>query len=51
MEKKRSKNWSEGEVAVLVEEVEDKKDILKRKFSTSLTAADKASAWSGITNT
>ncbi|XP_062590294.1 uncharacterized protein LOC134251883 isoform X1 [Saccostrea cucullata] len=46
----RKRNWNEAEIALLVEQVEDKRDILKGKFSSSLTAADKSAAWTSIMN-
>lgn len=46
----RKPNWSEVEISLLVEQVEQKKDILKGKFSPSLSATDKTEAWSYITD-
>ncbi|XP_056009439.1 uncharacterized protein LOC125680059 [Ostrea edulis] len=45
----RKKNWSEAEIAILVDQVEENKDVLKGKFSTSLSAAYKAATWARIT--
>lgn len=43
-------NWSEAEISLLVEQVEQKKDVLKGKFSLSLSATDKTEVWSYITD-
>uniref|UniRef100_A0A8W8I1Z4 Myb/SANT-like DNA-binding domain-containing protein n=1 Tax=Magallana gigas TaxID=29159 RepID=A0A8W8I1Z4_MAGGI len=46
----RKPNWSEAEISLLVEQVEQKKDVLKGKFSLSLSATDKTEVWSYITD-
>lgn len=46
----RKANWTESEISLLVEQVEQKKEVLKRKFSTSLSATDKSEAWTVITD-
>jgi len=38
---KRKPNWTEREKVVLLEECEKRKAILKAKFSSSITSADK----------
>lgn len=46
----RKPNWSEAEISLLVEQVKQKKDVLKGKFSLSLSATDKTEVWSYITD-
>lgn len=43
-------NWSESEISLLVEQVEQKKEVLKGKCSPSLSATDKTEAWMVITD-
>ena len=47
---KRKPNWTDREKVVLLEEYENRKVILKAKFSSSITSADKNRAWQEITN-
>ena len=42
------KNWTAEETAMLVSLFEEHKDVLKGKFSPSLTNADKISTWDFI---
>ncbi|XP_022290481.2 uncharacterized protein LOC111102122 [Crassostrea virginica] len=44
----RKKNWTAEETAMLVSLFEEHKDVLKGKFSPSLTNADKISTWDFI---
>lgn len=46
----RKANWTESEISLLVEQVEQKKEVLKGKFSPSLSATDKSEAWAVITD-
>ena len=48
---KRKPNWTDREKVVLLEECEKRKAILKAKFSSSITSADKNRAWQEIANT
>ncbi|XP_030270432.1 uncharacterized protein LOC115580327 [Sparus aurata] len=50
MESKRKPNWREEETLLLVEIVEERKLIIKGKFSTTLTSHDKKQAWEDISN-
>ncbi|XP_062577781.1 myb/SANT-like DNA-binding domain-containing protein 4 [Saccostrea cucullata] len=45
----RKKNWSAGEISLLVDLVSERKDVLRGRFSPALTSADKAGAWEAIT--
>jgi hypothetical protein len=42
---KRKPNWTDREKVVLLEKCEKRKAILKAKFSSSITSADKTRAW------
>ncbi|KAL1493681.1 hypothetical protein ABEB36_009376 [Hypothenemus hampei] len=48
--KKRTNNFTEAEVNVLVDLVKKYSDIIECKKSDTVTNADKASAWQKITN-
>ncbi|XP_030271960.1 uncharacterized protein LOC115581168 [Sparus aurata] len=50
MESKRKPNWREEETLLLVELVEERKLIIKGKFSPTLTSHDKKQAWEDISN-
>ncbi|XP_030267612.1 uncharacterized protein LOC115590188 [Sparus aurata] len=50
MESKRKRNWREEEILFLVELVEERKLIIKGKFSPTLTSHDKKQAWEDIGN-
>ena len=47
---KRKPNWTDREKVVLLEACEKRKAILKAKFSSSITSADKNRAWQEIAN-
>lgn len=40
----RKTNWPEAEILLLMEQVEQKKELLKGKFSLSLSVTDKTEA-------
>ena len=45
----RKTNWSSSELTVLTEKVEKKLDLIRSKFSDSVTNAKKNAAWLEIT--
>ena len=45
---KRKPNWTDREKVELLEECEKRKAVLKAKFSSSITSADKNRAWQEI---
>ena len=45
----RKTNWSSSEITVLTEKVEEKLDLIRSKFSNSVTNAKKNAAWLEIT--
>ena len=45
---KRTPNWSKEEVALLLELVKERKDIIKGKLSPTLSTKDKRRAWCEI---
>ncbi|KAK4324881.1 hypothetical protein Pmani_004531 [Petrolisthes manimaculis] len=47
---KRNANWSKDETMLLLQLIEEKKKIIKGKFSPDLTIRDKREAWQYITN-
>ena len=47
----RKRNWSDNEIATMIDLVESKIEVIKGKFSPSLTLLHKHRAWEEITNT
>ena len=47
----RKKNWSDNEITTMIDFVESKIEVVKGKFSPSLTLLHKHRAWEEITNT
>jgi hypothetical protein len=45
---KRKPNWTDREQFVLLEEYEKRMAVLKAKFSSSITSADKNRAWHSV---
>ncbi|KAL0964176.1 hypothetical protein UPYG_G00320240 [Umbra pygmaea] len=48
MDSKRKPNWREEDTLLLAELVEQRKHVIKGKFSSTLTSADKKNAWDEI---
>ena len=45
----RKTNWSDSEITVLTEKVEENLDLIRSKFSNNVTNAKKNAAWLEIT--
>ena len=45
---KRKSNWTDREKFILTEEFEKRKDIIRAKFSSSVTSSSKQRAWEEI---
>ena len=46
---KRKPNWTDREKMILMEEYEKGKDVLRAKFSSTITSSTKNTAWDEIT--
>ena len=46
---KRKPNWTDREKMILMEEYEKRKDVLRAKFSSTITSSTKNTAWDEIT--
>jgi hypothetical protein len=46
---KRKPNWIDREKMILMEEYEKRKDVLRAKFSSTITSSTKNTAWDEIT--